>query len=48
MMDANSSGFLGEQWTTWKEYKGTFWVMEMLYVLIGVMVTQVYAFVRSH
>lgn len=48
MMDANSSGFLGEQWIAWKEHKETFWVMEMLSVLIEVMVTQVYAFVRSH
>lgn len=28
--------------------KGTFWVMEMFWTLIGVMVTQVYPFIQGH
>lgn len=30
-----------------KGYEGTFWVMERFYILIGVWVTRVYAFIKT-
>ena len=48
MIDVNCSDFLGQWWIAWKERKGTFRVMEMLYVLIGVMFTPAYASVKTH